>query len=87
MLFTCLCHVAFTYAVYRLGTAIWDRRAGAMAAFLAGSSFALLLYAARAYVDEPFLALVLWAGALEAERTVRGGRRARAPAPARSGRC
>jgi hypothetical protein len=73
VLFTCLCHVAFTYAVYRLGTAIWDRRAGAMAAFLAGSSFALLLYAARAYVDEPFLALVLWAGALEAERTVRGG--------------
>ena len=59
VLFTCLCHVAFTYAVYRLGTAIWDRRAGAMAAFLAGSSFALLLYAARAYVDEPFLALVL----------------------------
>jgi hypothetical protein len=71
VLFTCLCHVAFTYAVYRLGTAIWDRRAGLMAAFLAGSSFALLLYAARAYVDEPFLALVLWAAALEAERTIR----------------
>jgi hypothetical protein len=68
VLFTCLCHVAFTYAVYRLGAAIWDRRAGVMAAILAGSSFALLLYAARAYVDEPFLALVLWAGALEAER-------------------
>jgi hypothetical protein len=73
VLFTCLCHVAFTYAVYRLGTAIWDRRAGVMAALLAGSSFALLLYAARAYVDEPFLALVLWAGALEAERPRRGG--------------
>ena len=42
-----------------------------MAALLAGSSFALLLYAARAYVDEPFLALVLWAGALEAERSAR----------------
>jgi 4-amino-4-deoxy-L-arabinose transferase-like glycosyltransferase len=74
VLFTCLCHVAFTYAVYRLGTAVWDRRAGAMAALLAGSSFALLLYAARAYVDEPFLALVLWAAALEAEATVRGTR-------------
>jgi hypothetical protein len=73
VLFTCLCHVAFTYAVYRLGTAIWDRRAGLMAAVLAGSSFALLLYAARAYVDEPFLALVLWAAALEAERPRRGG--------------
>jgi hypothetical protein len=68
VLFTCLCHVAFTYAVYRLGTAMWDRKAGTAAALLAGSSFALLLYAARAYVDEPFLALVLWAGALEAER-------------------
>jgi hypothetical protein len=74
VLFTCLCHVAFTYAVYRLGAAIWDRRAGAMAALLAGSSFALLLYAARAYVDEPFLALVLWAAALEAERTVPAAR-------------
>jgi hypothetical protein len=72
VLFTVLCHVAFTYAVYRLGTAIWDRRAGVMAALLAGSSFALLLYAARAYVDEPFLALVLWAGALEAERSPGG---------------
>jgi hypothetical protein len=73
VLFTCLCHLAFTYAVYRLGTAIWDRRAGLAAALLAGSSFALLLYAARAYVDEPFLALVLWAAALEAERPRRGG--------------
>jgi hypothetical protein len=73
VLVTCLCHVAFTYAVYRLGAAIWDRRAGLAAALLAGSSFALLLYAARAYVDEPFLALVLWAAALEAERPRRGG--------------
>jgi hypothetical protein len=73
VLITILCHVAFTYAVYRLGTAIWDRRAGVAAAVLAGSSFALLLYAARAYVDEPFLALVLWAGALEAEKPRREG--------------
>jgi hypothetical protein len=33
---------------------------------LRGPSFAFLLYAARAYVDVPFLALVLWAAALEA---------------------
>jgi hypothetical protein len=71
VLFTCLCHLSFTYAVYRLGTSIWDRHAGLMSALLAGSSFALLLYAARAYVDEPFLALTLWAAALEAERTTR----------------
>jgi hypothetical protein len=73
VLVTILCHVAFTYAVYRLGAAIWDRRAGLAAALLAGSSFALLLYAARAYVDEPFLALVLWAAALEAEKPRREG--------------
>jgi hypothetical protein len=84
VLFTCLCHVAFTYAVYRLGAAIWDRRAGLMAAVLAGSSFALLLYAARAYVDEPFLALVLWAAALEAERCVAAPAPASSPAPSPS---
>ena len=39
---------------------------------LTASSFALLLYAARAYVDVPFLAVVLWAGVLEAERPRRG---------------
>jgi 4-amino-4-deoxy-L-arabinose transferase-like glycosyltransferase len=85
VLFTCLCHVAFTYAVYRLGTATWDRRAGVMAALLAGSSFALLLYAARAYVDEPFLALVLWAGALEAERSPGGDRGVGSPDDDRAG--
>jgi hypothetical protein len=71
VLLTVLCHVAFTWGVYRLGAAVWDRRAGLAAALLAGSSFALLLYAARGYVDEPFLALVLWAAALESERSVR----------------
>jgi hypothetical protein len=80
VLVTALCHVAFVWAVYRLGTALWDRRAGAVAALLAGSSFALLLYAARAYVDEPFLALVMWAGALEAERRS-GGDRSRRTGP------
>jgi hypothetical protein len=73
VLIAILCHLAFTYAVYRLGTAIWDRRAGVAAALLAGSSFALLLYAARAYVDEPFLALAMWAAALEAEKPRREG--------------
>src|SRR5690606_23498452 len=44
VLLTVLCHVAFTWGVYRLGAAVWDRRAGLAAALLAGSSFALLLY-------------------------------------------
>lgn len=67
-----LAHVAFTWAVFRLGSAVWDRRAGAAGALLAGSAFALLLYTARAYVDIPYLALVFWAAALEAERPRRG---------------
>ncbi len=66
-------HVAFIWAVYRLGSAVWDRRAGLAAALLAGSSFALLLYVARAYVDVLFLAVVFWAAVAEVERP---GRRA-----------
>ena len=74
VLITVISHVAFSWAVYRLGTAVWDRRAGLVAALLAGSSFALLLYAARAYVDVPYLAVVLWAAVLEAEQPRRGRR-------------
>ena len=64
--------VALVWAVFRLGRAVFGAWPGAFAALLTGSSFALLLYAARAYVDVPFLAVVLWAGALEAERPRRG---------------
>jgi len=39
----------------------------------------LRLYAARGYPDVPFVALVVWAGALEAERGATGPRRAAAP--------
>ena len=63
---------ALTVAVYRLGALVFGRWPGVAAAAFTGSSFALLLYAVRAYVDVPFLALVLWAGALEAARPRRG---------------
>jgi hypothetical protein len=43
-----------------------------LGALFVGSSFAFLLYAARAYVDVPFLAIVLWAAALEARSPRRG---------------
>jgi hypothetical protein len=66
------CFVALVWAVYRLGRACFGEWPGAVAALFCGSSFAFLLYAARAYVDVPFLAAVLWAGALEAERPRRG---------------
>lgn len=60
--------VALVWAVLRAGRAVFGTWPGVAAALLTGSSFALLLYAARAYVDVPFLALVIWAAALEAER-------------------
>src|SRR5690606_7139235 len=40
----------------------------AAAAFFTGSSFSLLLLAARGYVDVPFLALVFWAAVWVVER-------------------
>lgn len=64
--------VLLVWAVFRVGRAVFGTAPGVVAALLTGSSFALLLYAARAYVDVPFLALVLWAAALEAERPRRG---------------
>lgn len=66
-------HVLLCWGVYRLGAAVANRAVGAVAAVLVGSSFAFLLFAARGYVDVPFLALVVWAGAIEAARS-RAGR-------------
>jgi hypothetical protein len=67
VLVTALAHVVFAWGVFRLGRATFGSGAAIVATVAAGSSFALLLLAARAYVDVPFLALVLWAAALEAE--------------------
>jgi hypothetical protein len=65
--------VALAWGTYRVGEAVFGRWPGLLGALFVGSSFAFLLYAARAYVDVPFLAIVLWAAALEA-RTPRRGR-------------
>ena len=64
--------VVLVAAVYRVGAACFGVGPGLGAALFTGSSFAFLLYAARGYVDVPFLALVLVAAALEAERPRRG---------------
>lgn len=59
--------VVLVWAVFRLGLRVfglWPALAGAV---FAGSSFALLLFAVRGYVDVPFLALVLWAAVLAVE--------------------
>jgi hypothetical protein len=64
--------VALAWAVFRVGDAVFGLWPGLAAAAFTASSFAFLLYAARAYVDVPFLALVLWAAALEARQPRRG---------------
>jgi len=68
-----LSHAALVMGTYRLGAAAFGRWAGALGALFAGASASFLLYAARAYVDAPFLALVVWAGALEAARGAGAG--------------
>lgn len=65
---TLLALVALTWGTWRTARALFGPWAGALAALFVGSSFAFLLYAVRAYVDVPFLALVLWAAAWELER-------------------
>jgi len=75
VLVTILSLVALTAGTYALGRALFGRPPAAAAALFVGSSFAFLLYAVRAFVDVPFLALVIWAAALEAGRP----RRATAP--------
>jgi hypothetical protein len=72
VLFTVLSLVALIAGAYALGRALFGRPAGAAGALFVGSSFAFLLYAVRAFVDVPFLALVIWAAALEAARPRRG---------------
>jgi hypothetical protein len=67
--------VWLSWATWRVGRAAFGAWAGLLAGAFVASSFALLLYAARAYDDIPFLALVLTAAMVEAEG--RGSPRAR----------
>jgi hypothetical protein len=66
-----LAHAALVVGVYRLGAAVFGRWSGALAALFVAASASFLLYAARGYVDTPFLALVVWAGVFEAEAAPR----------------
>ena len=72
VLVTVLSLVALVAGAFALGRALFGTAAAYLGAFFVGSSFAFLLYAVRAFVDVPFLALVVWAGALEARRPHRG---------------
>ncbi|MDP2711837.1 MAG: hypothetical protein Q8O56_11520 [Solirubrobacteraceae bacterium] len=72
VLVTVLSLVALIAAAYVLGRALFGTAPALLGALLVGSSFAFLLYAVRAFVDVPFLALVVWAAALEVRRPRRG---------------
>ena len=72
VLVTVLSLVALTAGTHALGRGLFGPWPGAAAALFVGSSFAFLLYAVRAFVDVPFLALVVWAAALEVARARRG---------------
>jgi len=72
VLVTILSLAALTCGTYVLARGLFGRWPGVASAFFVGSSFAFLLYAVRAFVDVPFLALVVWAAALEVARPRRG---------------
>ena len=72
VLFCVLSLLGCGWAVMRLGQAVWGTWPGLAAGGLTVLAPTLLLYAARGYVDVPFLALVFWAAALEARRPRRG---------------
>jgi hypothetical protein len=60
------------WGVYRLGRIAFTPLVGVVAALLLLSRFDFAFLAARGYIDIPYLALVVWAVALEATRPRRG---------------
>jgi hypothetical protein len=68
-----LSFVAMVAGMYRLGKASFGWAVGLVAALLVLSRLDFPFLAARAYIDIPYLALILWAAALEAEKPKRGG--------------
>jgi len=63
---------ALVWGVYLLGTQCFGWAAGALAAFVVATREPFLSQGVRAYVDVPFLALVVAAAVLEARRERRG---------------
>lgn len=62
-----LSQAALVFGAYRLGSVVFGLWPGLLAGAFVGASASFLLYAARAYVDTPFLALVVWAAVLAAQ--------------------
>ena len=64
--------LALVWAVYRLGRIAFTPLVGAIAAALLLTRFDFAFLAARGYIDVPYMALVVWAAAMEAQRPRRG---------------
>ncbi len=71
--FTLASFVVLAAGVYRLGRSVFTPLVGLAAAALLCTRFDFPFLAARAYIDIPYLALIMWAAALEVERPRRGG--------------
>ena len=69
---TLVSFVALAVGLYRLTAAAFTPLVGLVAAGLLCTRFDFPFLAARAYIDIPYLALVIWAAALEAEKPRRG---------------
>jgi hypothetical protein len=69
---TLVSFVALAVGMYRLGKAAFTPLVGLIAAGLLCTRFDFPFLAARAYIDIPYLAFVVWAAALEAEKPRRG---------------
>jgi hypothetical protein len=72
VLTTLVAFVALVAGTYRLGSVSFTPLVGALAALLVLTRFDFPSLAVRAYIDIPFMATVVWAGALEAARPRRG---------------
>jgi len=64
--------VALVAGVYRLAAAAFTPLIGVIAGVLLCTRFDFAFLAARGYIDIPYLAFVVWAAALEAQRPRRG---------------
>jgi hypothetical protein len=69
---TLVAFLALVWGVYRLGRVAFTPLVGLVAAALLVTRFDFGFLAARGYIDVPYMAMVVWAAVLEAQRTRRG---------------
>jgi hypothetical protein len=72
VLLTLLSLVALAAGTYRLGRVCFTPFVGALAALLVLTRFDFPSLAVRGYIDIPYMAMIVWAAALEAARPRRG---------------